>query len=140
MKVIIGKQPGKSGQKQKVKVRLHEHDTWNMDQTLAYIIGPMLEQLKSTSHAAPHVDPEDVPASLRPKSSCKVTGMDERYFDRWNWVLDEMIFSFNAKTDDTFENQFFTDDGYDSTAQEKHQERVNNGFRLFGKYYESLWD
>ena len=51
-----------------------------------------------------------------------------------------MIFSFNAKTDDTFENQFFTGDGYDSAAQEKHQERVNNGFRLFGKYYESLWD
>ena len=28
----------------------------------------------------------------------------------------------------------------DKDALTKHQKRMTNGFRLFGKYYEGLWD
>ena len=28
----------------------------------------------------------------------------------------------------------------DNEGRKKHQERMSNGFRLFGKYYETLWD
>ena len=28
----------------------------------------------------------------------------------------------------------------DDEGRKKHQERMSNGFRLFGKYFESLWD
>jgi hypothetical protein len=28
----------------------------------------------------------------------------------------------------------------DKEGLEKHQDRVDNGLRLFGKYYENLWD
>ena len=28
----------------------------------------------------------------------------------------------------------------DDEGRKKHQERMSNGFRLFGKYYEALWD
>jgi hypothetical protein len=29
---------------------------------------------------------------------------------------------------------------FDKEGYNKYRERINNGFRLFGKYYESLWD
>ena len=29
---------------------------------------------------------------------------------------------------------------YDKEAHEKHDERIDNGLRLFGKYYQGLWD
>lgn len=139
MKVTIGN-PTKN--KQKVRVKIHEHDTWNMDQTLAYIIVPMLKQLAETTQSGPAVELKDVPSKLRPKLGYETPdhSIDHLYFDRWDWVLNEMIFSFSAKIDPSIEDQYFTEDGYDEAGMEKHQKRVANGFRLFGKYYESLWD
>jgi hypothetical protein len=29
---------------------------------------------------------------------------------------------------------------YDAEGAQRVQERITNGFRLFGKYYENLWD
>ena len=29
---------------------------------------------------------------------------------------------------------------YDWEGRKAYQERISNGFRLFGKYYENLWD
>jgi hypothetical protein len=46
----------------------------------------------------------------------------------WDWALTEMIFAFESKIDD------------DWFAQARDEERIANGFRLFGKYYQSLWD
>lgn len=139
MKVTIG-DPTKG--KQKVRVKIHKHDTWNMDETLAHIVVPMLKQLAETTHSGPPVEMKDVPSKLRPKTGYDAPdyGMDYLYFDRWSWVLSEMIFSFESKIDPSIEDQYFTDDGYDEAGMERHQKRVANGFRLFGKYYESLWD
>ena len=139
MKVTIGNPTKK---KQKVRVKIHEHDTWNMDQTLAYIVVPMLKKLVEITHSGPPVDLKDVPSKLRPKKGYEPQdiGMDHLYLDRWHWVLNEMIFAFSAKIDPSIEDQYFTEDGYDEAGMEKHQKRVANGFRLFGKYYESLWD
>jgi hypothetical protein len=87
---------------------------------------------------------------------------DEFYFDAWDWVLGEMIFSFESKNED-WEDQFHSGiietiwvplegggaemtDGPSHTfkvdweGQKIYQARINNGFRLFGKYYGSLWD
>lgn len=139
MKVSIGKPPEKIGQKQKIKVEIHDHDTWNMDYTLAHIVSPMLKHLRQNTHGGVNVDLEDVPADLRPEGPYEVGDLDEHYFDRWYWVLDEMIFAFESKTDESFEDQFFTEGGYNAAAHEKQQQRIDNGFRLFGKYYESLW-
>ena len=46
-------------------IDIHNYDTWNMDITLAYIIVPMLKQLKEVKHGAPFVDNEDVSDELR---------------------------------------------------------------------------
>ncbi len=139
MKVRIGN-PTKS--KQKVRVRIDKHDTWDMDITLAHIVVPMLKQLLSTVQYCPPVDITDVPNSFRWKEAYGYDELTEckLYAGRWKWVLKEMLFAFENKIDYSFEDAYFTDDGYDEAGMKKHQERVANGFRLFGKYYESLWD
>ena len=77
---------------------------------------------------------------------------------RWEWVLNEMIWAFEQKADDDAEGRFFDhsecDDKFpwdnDGTYQSKlkvdwvglkaWQKRKENGFRLFGLYFEGLWD
>ena len=151
-----------------IKVHIDRWDTWSMDHTLAYIILPMLKQLKETKHGAPYVDLKDVPKELHGKKLTKKQKdngeVDDKHFERWDWVLDEMIFAFETKVDDgRWEEQFETgtsdiqwkklENGnsemirgpndtreYDWEGRKKYQERISNGFRLFGKYYENLWD
>ena len=153
---------------QKVSVKIDRWDTWSMDHTLAPIILPMLLQIKATKHGAPQVDIEDVPAHLKPtkkalKAYEKDGTTDEQFFDRWDWVLDEMIFAFDSKVNDGWEEQFETGESdiqwktleggmtemirgpndtkvYDWEGRKKYEERIANGFRLFGKYFEALWD
>ena len=144
---------------QKVKVRIDRWDTWSMDHTLAPIILPMLIQLKKEKHGAPNVDPKDVPIPLRPKKQDvlkykEIGETDEKFFERWDWVLDEMIWAFEQKCRDHWEEDYYGPyieskdkrelfgrfEWIDDEGRKKHQERMSNGFRLFGKYYEALWD
>jgi hypothetical protein len=143
-------------------VKLDRWDTWSMDHTLAYIIHPMLIQLKETKHGAPFTDDEDVPRYLRstmaqPKEYEWDT--DSLHFMRWDWILDEMIWAFEQELKDDDEHQFFDDSEcgdekfpwnengqyvsklkLDKEGLEAHQKRKANGFRLFGRYYQNLWD
>jgi hypothetical protein len=168
MKVFIGKYPKKSDRERKVKIQIDPWDTWSMDNTLAHIITPMLKQLKETQHGAPNVDMEDVPEELRTEQLVGEYDVDENHFKRWEYVLDEMIFAFESKLTD-WEEQFWktkpeidwndpvtpekvvdgleayqfkwkTEGECDWEGRTKYQERITNGFRLFGKYYEGLWD
>ena len=93
--------------------------------------------------------------------------VDENHFRRWDWVLDEMIQAFECKNNENWEEQYSTGvsdyqfvkephekfgtvsrmvDGPNHTrktdwdAYNAHAERNKNGYRLFGKYYEALWD
>lgn len=91
---------------QKVKVRIDPWDTWSMDSTLGLIVLPMLKQLKATKHGAPYVNPLDVPESLQPEMPAPQDGStDSTHFERWDWVLDEMIFAFESLFND-WEEQF----------------------------------
>ena len=102
---------------QSVKVKIHNYDTWSMDDTLAPIILPMLVQLKETTHGHP--------ADLTEQE--------------WDEILDKMIWAFEQKCrDDWMEDYDYNK--WDREASKAHQERMSNGFRLFGKYYENLWD
>ena len=143
---------------QKVKVRIDPWDTWSMDHTLAPIILLMLKQLKETKHGAPMVDMKDVPKELHPKKQTKKQKdngeTDSTHFERWDWVLDEMIWAFEQKCRDHWEEDYYGPyieskdkrelfgrfEWIDDEGRQKHQERMSNGFRLFGKYYEALWD
>ena len=125
--------------KQKISVRIDDHDTWSMDHTLAHIILPMLVQLKATKHGAPNVDPKDVPKELR--SEPAKHDICPTHFDKWDWVLDEMIFAFESKHND-WEEQFHSGERLNHTfkidmkGRKAYQKRISNGFRLFGKYYD----
>jgi hypothetical protein len=125
---------------------------------MAEIILPGLKQLKETKQGAPYTDDEDVPEYLRsymaqPKENEWDT--DSLHFMRWDWILAEMIWAFEQKVDDTAEDKFFdhTDCNdtnpwdknyirpkYDKKSHAAWSKRKANGFRLFGKYYENLWD
>ena len=128
--------------KQKTRIKIHNYDTWSMDHTLANIVLPMLRQLKETKHGSPFVDDEDVPVALRstnapPKENDYDT--DGNHHKRWDWVLDEMIWAFEQKCrDDWMEDYYYNK--WDQEGVKAHQDRMSNGFRLFGKYYENLWD
>jgi len=157
-------------------VKIDPWDTWSMDSTLAYIILPMLKQLKETQHGAGYVYDDDVPEELKstsapPKEDEWAT--DDNHFKRWEWVLDEMIFAFKCTIDDSWEDEFrlgkidmifvpIDNDGNEVPKEEskfsemrhgpnhtykcdydgmkKVQDRIDNGYRLFGKYYRNLWD
>ena len=129
---------------QKVNVRIDYWDTWSMDHTLAYIVLPMLKQLKETKHGAPHVDLKDVPKELHGKKLTKKQKnngeVDDKHFERWDWVLDEMIHAFEQKNKDDWQAYYYEYNKWDMEGMKAEQERNSNGFRLFGKYYENLWD
>jgi len=104
----------------------------------------MLKQLKATKHGAPWVAVADVPKELRPTKKQlmdyqKDGTTDPKFFERWNWVLDEMIYAFDSKAnkDDVYMR---FDIKTQREAMDTEQERISNGFRLFGRYYENLWD
>jgi hypothetical protein len=88
---------------------------------------------------------------------------------RWEWVLNEMIFAFEHFVDDSWEEAYRSgeidthsvpcewdengkptlytfEDGPNHTYEcdydgmRKVYDRMDNGFRLFGKYYRGLWD
>jgi len=99
----------------------------------------MLIQLKETKHGSPDVDDKDVPEHLRSTSAPPKKNdwdTDDNWHKRWDWVLDEMIHAFDCKANK--DDVFMRFD--DRSEQEKEQDRISNGFRLFGKYYENLWD
>jgi hypothetical protein len=157
--------------KRRVYIKIDKYDTWNMDTTLGMIALPMLKQLQVAKHGAPFVDDEDVPDELKstaapPKENEYDT--DANHFKRWDYAIAEMIFAFEHKLDDTWQDKFRSgkhdliwvqDDklyneekvyrmekGPDDTYQCDYdgiaevEKRIQNGFRLFGKYYQSLWD
>ena len=141
-------------------VKIDRYDTWSMDYTLAHIIHPMLIQLQATKHGAPFTDDEDVPERLRSTSAPPKENewdTDANHFVRWDWILDEMIWAFAQELRDDDEAEFFdhsesnlTDWEHinerlgkikvDKKGLKTHQDRKANGFRLFGKYYQALWD
>jgi hypothetical protein len=152
-------------------VKIDYYDTWNMDNTLADIILPMLKQLQKDKHGAPHVDDEDVPIELQSWTSPakEEYDVDGHHFARWDYVLNEMIFAFEHKADDNWKDVFCSGEhdlksvpcNWDENGKptlytfeqgpnhtykcdydgiRETQKRITNGFRLFGKYYEGLWD
>lgn len=153
--------------KRKVEVRIDYYDTWSMDVTLAYIILPMLKQLQKDKHGSPCTDMEDVPEELR---CTVIDHDDGTIHTRWEWILNEIIWAFEQKhPDNDWEEQYRSgehdfkfvvsredaegkpllytmEDGPKNTykcdydGMKKHQDRISNGLRLFGKYYEGMWD
>jgi len=114
------------------------------------------ERLRSTTKAAI-------------KSKKESWDTDCNHFKRWDWIMDEMIWAFEQLADD-WEAQFHTGKSdvvwipskeldakgkpltyemtagpkdtrkWDKKGYMKHSARIDNGTRLFGKYFRALWD
>jgi hypothetical protein len=125
--------------KRKVKIHIDPYDTWSMDHTLALIIHPLLVQLKEKNHGYFSVDEEDTPIEAGVKDEY---GSDSKAEERYNWVMDELIWTFDQliNTERDIELFYSEENGWDLEASNKYNDRIRNGLRLFGKYYRGLWD
>lgn len=147
-------------------IKIDRWDTWSMDHTLSPIILKMLKQLRDTKHGSPNVDDEDVPPYLQYKkkrSKMKTgladhdthkldTGDDDLIHRRWDYVLNAMIWSFEQLCMDDWEDIYFhkTDEDDPDLGGKKlrwnkegwliHNEQIQKGLTLFGKYFRALWD
>jgi hypothetical protein len=147
-----------------VKIRIDKYDTWGMDHTLSLIIVPMLKQLRASKHGYPLVDPEDAPhisvGDIDPNDLS-----DSLVDARWNWIMDEMIWVHEQIVDEESDKNYYVPYGPDEKLEvskglqefittkdilemgkfdrekfDAYEARIQNGLRLFGKYYRSLWD
>jgi hypothetical protein len=153
----------------KVYIRVDDYDAWNADDTLALIILPVLIKVRDFKNGAPHVDDEDVPENIRSTAATKPKEeewySDEFQEARWQYAIGEMIHAFECAINDDWEEQFYSGeydyihvpeeiDGetyytlkegpnhtfkVDRDGMKAAWDRRNNGLRLFGKYYHSLW-
>ena len=112
--------------------------------------------------------PEELKSTSAPAKENEYD-VDANHFKRWDWVMDEMIWAHEQKNKDDWSDQYYTgvadyihveveephekfgkvyrmEHGPNHTQQvdwdgmKAHQDRMRNGMRLFGKYYEGLWD
>lgn len=113
--------------KRKISVRIDREDTWSMDHTLAYIILPMLKQLKGNKHGSPYVESEDVPEHMRlteretavfdhgsydktlNATDEEIEAASEKFHAQWIWVLDQMIWSFEQEIDEENDHKNYYD-------------------------------
>mgnify|MGYP003344012404 CR=1 FL=1 len=93
-----------SKKQRKVKIRIDKYDTWSMDHTLALITLPMLKQLQATKVGSQFVDEEDVPPHMR------YDGENWIHY-KWEWVLKELIWTFEQLLDNEWENQYTIQEG-----------------------------
>jgi hypothetical protein len=167
MKISIGKFP-KNGRR-KINIQIDPYDTWNLDHTMAMIIYPALLQLKATKHGIPsdfaHVGGENW---QQQQSFDFYSETVNECFDigvgKWNKALDKMIWSFQQLTLDNYDDQYHhgemkiswtkadplgmtemidenpNEHWYDHVGHMLHEERIQEGLDLFGKYYRNLWD
>ena len=119
MKVNIGPFPD-SGER-KVEIELHEYDTFDADHTIALIVAPMLHQFRDQGVGGFCSDTADVPDGVGEPDATHDPG-------RSAWIVDEMIWTFDLLAT----GEVLYDDAIN--------ERINNGLRLFGKYFRALWN
>lgn len=169
MKVNIGKYSLR-GNHRHVKIQIEKFDTWNLDHTLAMIILPALIQLKYTKHGIPgnlEEIPEDYNRNQLVFDFYNLVENDEEFKrsqQRWNNILDKMIWSFQQLVDGNYDQIYYhgtpditfepipnstnvemidnnpNDHWYDAIGAKLHVERIQEGLDLFSRYYMALWD
>lgn len=164
----------KNNGNQRTRVVIDKYDTWGMYNTLAVIVLPMLKQLKATKRGSPFCDQDDLPESMRltqreiaiingetlDSTPEERTAVDNKFFAQFDWILDQMIWSFEQIVNEDECTCYY--DPYDAdekvegddllSAKQRremgkfnkekyriYQERKQLGFTLFGKYYQNLW-
>jgi hypothetical protein len=136
MKVNIGPYPTKDKER-KVSVTIDNYDVWNLDHTLALIIHPALLLLEETKAGYPIV-------LDRPEGLEENTKESKKWYKEcqkaWNVILKKMIWSFNECVNDfPGKEKCFKKTGIDMEQYNEYYAKVQEGFDLFGKHFQSLW-
>ena len=148
-----------NSRKRKISVQVHDYDVWGADHTLALIIVPVLQKLRDKKNGSPYVDPEDVPEHLRDIHDRWAWVLDEmiwafeqhcnkRWEDQYHHNNDQLDITFEPTSDTKYSKMVITTQKdpskpaywIDNDGIAKHRARMDNGRRLFAKYYDGLWD
>lgn len=93
-----------------IKVRIDGYDCWNANHSIAVIALPLLKRFKERAAGHPW----------------QIT------MEEWNKILDQMIWSMQMVVEEK--------DCIGSTTKVKNfYRKLQKGFELFGKYFQSLW-
>ena len=150
MKVYIGNWPRNPVKERKVNIRIDKWDTWGMDSTLALIIEPMLKQLKDTQNGHPcEIDGQSEWDEILDKMIFAFESLNNDYEDQYHSgeidfvhvpigkdrkevaPEDAVYYRLDKGPNDTHV--------FDVEGWKKHEEKIQEGLELFGKYFRSLW-
>ena len=147
-------------------IKTDSWDSWSADHTMAMLILPIMKDLKNKKQSYGFILDEDVPEELRSTNSTKnhEYDWDDLSQKRYEWVLDEIIWSLDKVIDESWEDQFHTgvidinwvqckDDSelmqlhkgpndthkFDIEGYREYNKRIDNGLRLFGVYFRTFW-
>jgi hypothetical protein len=167
----------KGPKERKIEVKIEQWDTCSMDHTAALIILPLLLQLKQSKMGVPSALTNRIGGDFDDNLTFDFIKEDDskvfdKLCDKWDEILDKMIWSFQQLVDDSYDNKYHHGDRtlgwksieitnpstgkvekayqmvdenpdehwYDSVGHNLHEERIQEGLDLFGKYYRNLWD
>ena len=130
-----------SYQKRKVFIKIDDYDVYDLDYTLSLIIEPALKKLVEDEWLSFKVDNEDLPKELQISDdeykliSFTHSESDPRLHEIYNrleqhrkYVINKMIYAFNILSSTETDE----DDEY-------YKKEIDEGLRLFGKYFRNLW-
>ena len=168
MKAIIGEYSDNGDRE--IDIVIDPYDSWSAEHTMALIILPLLKQLRTKKHGSPGNMLEFTQSSdynwYQRSFDFYEEGdeaADEAGHARWGKMLDHIIWSFQMHVDGdevgltafvtvegdgrefedmVDENNIWIGDDteYDWAGYTAHQQKIQEGFDLFGKYYQNLWD
>ena len=160
MKVYIGRYHKDHTKERKIRVEIHDYDTWSLDDTLAHIIYPALLKFKENNN---HIFADNKEEMM----ACEDDEKWKEYEARSEEILDEMIWSFKQISEGKELNlddyrigelkecyftpveghpeltQWNNDTEYDWERYHKDSDefygKIQRGLALFAKHYMALW-
>ncbi len=126
MKVKIGPYPvnKNKSKKRSIKVEIDQFDLWSLDHTLATIIAPCLKKFLES--------PKGYPGNIKSNK-------------QWNDLIEKMHWSFqqiaNDEPDHPKRKSNPLEAGFDNYELEykKYHKKIDEGLKLFAKYFQHLW-
>lgn len=123
----------------KLKHGFWRSDLWNLDYTIAKFVYPRLKYFVEQGTVGSCV------TNLKFLKQCglkpfKKDNKGDYIHKNWKLVLNEILFAFDYFANDKELDEMSKIKDGDYTKYWKIEQRVQNGFKLFGEYFKGLWD
>ena len=144
MKVNLGKPGRKNGAN---TIVIDDHDTWNVDYTVARIIHPLLLKYRENMTGYPELWEDGMVTHHCYDRQLHFDFIDEDIerdylLKKWQTNVDKMCRAFGMIVEkEKWEDTWLDKSYHEHKIEEaKYYEAVDEGLALFAKYYHSLWD